>query len=46
VSAVNENDGTVTVVNPWGIVDYPPITLTAQEFEDTFRAVRTDEVNR
>jgi hypothetical protein len=46
VSAVNEKDGTVTVVNPWGIVDYPPITLTAQEFEDAFRAVRTNEVNR
>jgi len=46
VSDVDEKAGTVTVVNPWGIADNPPITLTVDQFEDSFRAVQTNEVSR
>jgi hypothetical protein len=45
VSAVDVEAGTVTVVNPWGIVDYPPITLSMDEFKQSFREVQTNEVS-
>lgn len=29
-------DGTVTVQNPWGSSQYPPITMSYEEFESRF----------
>ena len=45
VQGVDVANGTVTVVNPWGIADYPPITLSYDEFVAGFRQVRTNEVS-
>lgn len=44
VQSVDLDKGTVTVVNPWGINDWPPVTLTVAEFEENFREVQTNEV--
>lgn len=36
VQSVDPAAGTVTVVNPWGISDYPPITMSYEEFTRDF----------
>lgn len=46
VGEVDVEAGTVTVVNPWGIVDWPPITMSFSEFTGSFRQVRINEVSR
>ncbi|MCL2091113.1 MAG: C2 family cysteine protease [Micrococcales bacterium] len=46
VSDVDVAAGTVTVVNPWGTAQYPPLTLTYDEFVSAFRQVRTNEVTK
>ena len=43
VQTVDPDAGTVTVVNPWGLDDYPPITMTYDEFEAAF--IRYDAVD-
>ncbi|MBO3088451.1 C2 family cysteine protease [Cellulomonas dongxiuzhuiae] len=45
VSAVDTKKGTVTVVNPWGTASYPPITMTIEDFDASFRQVRVNEVH-
>lgn len=45
VSAVDTEKGTVTVVNPWGTASYPPITMSLDDFDASFRQVRVNEVN-
>lgn len=45
VSAVDTQKGTVTVVNPWGTAMYPPITMTIEDFDASFRQVRVNEVH-
>jgi hypothetical protein len=36
VQSVDPKAGTVTVVNPWGLKGNPPITMTYQQFRDSF----------
>lgn len=43
VQQVDPEKGTVTIVNPWGLDDYPPITMTYDEFEASF--IRYDTVD-
>ncbi|MGY4643447.1 C2 family cysteine protease [Cellulomonas sp. URHB0016] len=44
VQSVDVKNGTVTVVNPWGIASYPPITMDYDDYVDAFRAVDTNAV--
>lgn len=39
VQSVDPAAGTVTVVNPWGLSGHPPITISYQDFVDSFRRV-------
>lgn len=43
VQQVDPDTGTVTIVNPWGLDSYPPITMTYDEFEASF--IRYDTVD-
>lgn len=43
VQTVDPDKGTVTIVNPWGLDSYPPITMTSDEFEASF--IRYDTVD-
>jgi Calpain family cysteine protease len=43
VQQVDPDKGTVTIVNPWGLDSYPPITMTYDEFEASF--IRYDTVD-
>jgi hypothetical protein len=43
VQDVDPDKGTVTIVNPWGLDSYPPITMTYDEFADSF--IRYDTVD-
>jgi hypothetical protein len=43
VQQVDPDEGTVTIVNPWGLDSYPPITMTYDEFEASF--IRYDTVD-
>lgn len=45
VQSVDVDAGTVTVVNPWGIAGYPPITLPYADYLDQFRQVDVNEVS-
>ncbi len=40
---VDPDAGTVTVVNPWGLDHFPPITMTYDEFKAAF--IRYDAVD-
>ncbi|WP_028045074.1 hypothetical protein [Cellulomonas sp. URHE0023] len=44
VQSADVKHGTVTVVNPWGIAGYPPITMSYDDYVDAFRAVDTNAV--
>ncbi len=44
VSDIDAEAGTVTVVNPWGIDDYPPITMSFEDFTRDFREFHLNEV--
>lgn len=46
VSDVDVDAGTVTVVNPWGIESYPPVTLTYDQLHDNFREFHLNQVVR
>ncbi len=43
VQSVDPDNGTVTIVNPWGLDNHPPITMTYDEFEASF--IRFDTVD-
>ncbi|MGN6578026.1 MAG: hypothetical protein ACTHKG_20325, partial [Nocardioides sp.] len=43
VQDVDPDKGTVTIVNPWGLDSYPPITMTYDEFAAGF--IRYDTVD-
>ncbi|MGN8246995.1 C2 family cysteine protease [Cellulomonas soli] len=45
LQSVDVSNGTVTVVNPWGIAGYPPITMAYDDFVRAFRQVDTNEVS-
>ncbi|MCL3860035.1 C2 family cysteine protease [Actinotalea sp. K2] len=45
VSAVDVENGTVTVTNPWG-AGWPTVTMTYGEFEDSFSSIYFNEVAR
>lgn len=36
VQSVDEAAGTVTIVNPWGLQSHPPITMSYEQFRDSF----------
>ncbi len=36
VQSVDESNGTVTIVNPWGLQSYPPITMSYEDFRASF----------
>ncbi|MCY7399612.1 MAG: hypothetical protein LH477_01385 [Nocardioides sp.] len=44
VQSVDTAAGTVTVVNPWGIADYPPITMSYEDFTQAFSRYHLNEV--
>lgn len=46
VSDVDVDAGTVTVVNPWGIESYLPVTLTYDQLRDNFREFHLNPVVR
>jgi hypothetical protein len=43
VQSVDEEAGTVTIVNPWGLESHPPITMDHDDFEESF--IRYDTVD-
>jgi len=45
VQSVDVKAGTVTLVNPWGIAGYPPITMPYDDYQEQFRQVDVNEVS-
>ena len=46
VQSVDVEGGTVTLVNPWGIAQNPPITMSYDDYVEQFRRVDVNEVSR